>query len=107
MGTNHSSSDDSSDKVTIIKRTTKVCYYVMKIAEYGDLYRVVEMNERLSESLVRHLFSQLIDGLFYLHSHGFVHRDIKPENLLVDKKCNLIIADFNFATRLERTYHHK
>ena len=30
-----------------------------------------------------------------------VHRDIKPENLLIDKNFRLVIADFNFATRLK------
>ena len=33
---------------------------------------------------------------------GVVHRDIKPENLLIDKNFRLVIADFNFATRLTR-----
>jgi serine/threonine protein kinase len=37
----------------------------------------------------------------YLHSKGIVHRDIKPENLLIDEDYKLIIADFNFATRLD------
>jgi serine/threonine protein kinase len=36
-----------------------------------------------------------------LHNNGFVHRDIKPENLLIDNKFRLIIADFNFAAKLE------
>lgn len=74
----------------------------MKLAEYGELYRLVEMNDRLSEELVRYLFSQLLQGLNYLHSRGFVHRDVKPENLLIDRKFKLIIADFNFATRLPK-----
>ena len=30
-----------------------------------------------------------------------MHRDIKPENLLIDRKFKLIIADFNFATKLD------
>jgi serine/threonine protein kinase len=59
------------------------------------------MNQRLSEDLVQYLFTQLIHGLDYLHSKGFVHRDIKPENLLIDRKFKLIIADFNFATQLQ------
>jgi len=33
-----------------------------------------------------------------------VHRDIKPENLLIDKHFRLVIADFNFATRLTPLY---
>jgi len=42
-----------------------------------------------------------MDGLHYLHKRlGVVHRDIKPENLLIDEHFRLVIADFNFATRL-------
>lgn len=48
-----------------------------------------------------------MDGLEYLHKTvGVVHRDIKPENLLIDKHFRLIIADFNFATRLSHTSSH-
>ena len=43
-----------------------------------------------------------MEGLQYLHeTKGVVHRDIKPENLLIDKHFRLVIADFNFATRLD------
>ena len=93
-------SEDIIDEPQVLKRQGSICYYVMNLAKYGDLYRLVEYNERLSESLVRHLFQQLIEGLEYLHKKGVVHRDIKPENLLIDEEFRLIIADFNFATRL-------
>ena len=80
----------------------------MNFAKYGELYRLVEMNERLSEPLVRYLFKQLVDGLHYLHKEiGVVHRDIKPENLLIDKHFRLVIADFNFATRLTQKFPGK
>lgn len=93
--------DSYSCKPEVIKRTAPVCYYVMNFAEFGEVFRLVELNERLSESLVRFLFKQLVDGLHYLHTRvGVVHRDIKPENLLIDKNFRLMIADFNFATRL-------
>lgn len=72
----------------------------MNLAKHGDLYRLVEYNDRFSEGLVRNLFLQLIEGMEYLHKKGVVHRDIKPENLLIDEEFRLIIADFNFATRL-------
>ena len=78
--------DSYSCKPEVIKRTAPVCYYVMNFAEFGEVFRLVELNERLSESLVRFLFKQLVDGLHYLHTRvGVVHRDIKPENLLIDK----------------------
>lgn len=48
-----------------------------------------------------------MDGLHYLHTvKGVVHRDIKPENLLIDKNFRLVIADFNFATRLTPAQSH-
>ena len=95
-------SEDINDiEVQVIKRQHPICYYVMHLAKYGDLYRLVECNDRFSENLVRNLFLQLIEGMEYLHSKGIVHRDIKPENLLIDEDYKLIIADFNFATRLD------
>jgi len=39
----------------------------MKLAEYGELFRLVEMNQRLSDELVQYLFTQLVQGLDYLH----------------------------------------
>ena len=93
-------SDEDGEPI-VVKRQSPICYYVMNFAKYGELYRLVEINERLSEPLVRYLFKQLMDGLQYLHQKiGVVHRDIKPENLLIDKHFRLVIADFNFATRL-------
>ena len=84
----------------IIKRKPKLCYYIMKLAEYGELYSFIEHSDRFDEQMTRYIFNQLIEGIKYLHSHGIVHRDIKPENLLINKKGRLIIADFSFATRL-------
>lgn len=84
-----------------IKRKTQICYYVMKLAEFGEIYSFIEHTERFSESATRYMFDQLIDGIHYLHSHGIVHRDIKPENLLVNKKGKIIIADFSFAIRMK------
>lgn len=73
----------------------------MSFAWYGELYRLIEGSERLSENLVRYLCAQLLNGLEHLHTQGVVHRDIKPENLLIDRRCRLVIADFNFSRMLE------
>jgi serine/threonine protein kinase len=91
---------EPDDSRTILKK--HVCFYVMNFASYGELYRLVEVNEQVSDNLVRYLFRQLLQGLNELHNSGFVHRDIKPENLLINKDLKLVIADFNFAKRLEK-----
>jgi serine/threonine protein kinase len=69
----------------------------MKLAEYGEIFRFIEHTDKFSERLARTLFTQLVEGLDYLHSYGIAHRDIKPENLLIDSKFRLVIADFGFA----------
>ena len=84
----------------VLKRKEQLCYYVMKLAEYGEIYSFVEHTERFDEPMTRYIFNQLIEGIHYLHSNGIVHRDIKPENLLINKKGKVIIADFSFATRM-------
>ena len=42
---------------------------------------------------------QTLQGLSYMHKHGFFHRDLKPENLLV-KGDAVKIADFGLAREI-------
>ncbi len=32
---------------------------------------------------VKHIISQILNGIFFLHSHSVMHRDLKPDNILV------------------------
>ena len=47
----------------------------------------------LAESILRRYTSDMIAGLSFLHSKGYIHRDIKPSNLLLDKSM-VKLADF-------------
>ena len=43
---------------------------------------------------------QVLQGLAYMHKHGFFHRDLKPENLLCNGPEQVKIADFGLAKEI-------
>lgn len=53
-----------------------------------------------SEPIIRNIMFQILQGLNYIHKHGFFHRDIKPENLLCNGPELVKIADFGLAREI-------
>ena len=51
------------------------------------------------EVQIKSIMFQTLQGLAYMHKHGFFHRDLKPENLLV-KGDAVKIADFGLAREI-------
>ena len=75
----------------------------MEYAEGGDLFDKIEADVGVSEDIAHFYFTQLVNGVSFMHSKGVGHRDIKPENILLSDSGNLKIADFGLATLFE--YH--
>ena len=73
-----------------------------------NLYEVMkEQSAPMPESRVRNVVYQLMQGLAFMHTHGFFHRDIKPENILIkysaapgERYDTLKIADFGLAREI-------
>lgn len=73
-------------------------YTLLEYAPNGDLNSIITQEEFQSDhKLVRTLFSQIVEGLSYLHKMGISHLDIKPGNILVGSDMNLKLADFDFS----------
>jgi protein kinase len=62
-----------------------------------NLYSLIkDRSKGLPEKTVRNVMYQMLQGLGFMHKHGYFHRDIKPENLLVMGDV-VKIADFGLV----------
>jgi len=73
----------------------KYIYIVLEYAAGGELFHKIENG--VSETEAKNLFTQMLNGVNYLHTHGIAHRDLKPENILIDTEGNIKISDFGLA----------
>lgn len=55
---------------------------------------------RFSDSEIFGIFTQVIEGLCYIHKKKTVHRDLKPGNILFDEQGTLKICDFGLAIKM-------
>ena len=103
-----------------IMKTSNHFYLVTEYCNGGDLCEILKeyksKNDKpLSEEIVQHLMSQIIDAFKYIHGKKVIHRDIKPANILLNyenekdkKNLNLMkatikIIDFGLACRIYKS----
>lgn len=66
-----------------------------------NLYQMMKDRDKLfPESIIRNVMYQVLQGLAFMHKHGFFHRDLKPENLLCSGPDCCKIADFGLAREI-------
>ena len=79
-------------------------YHILPLCDGNDLEKYIQNRGFLSESEAKDLISQIIDGIYYLHTNGIIHRDLKPANIFLNKKdgkIECIVADFGFSKQSE------
>jgi len=89
--------------------TTNHIYLILEYANCGDLHDYIRQKGKLTETQVKKLMKQLVDGLNFIHSKNLAHRDLKPQNLLLHQssendttsEIQLRIGDFGFARVME------
>jgi len=77
----------------------KDVYLVTKLFD-TNLHRVIYSGQPLTDAHVQYILWQLFRALRYLHRAGVVHRDMKPTNLLLNRDCELALADFGLARHM-------
>lgn len=81
---------------SILQRGPKV-FIFMRYAENGDMLDYIKSQGAVPENRAKDWFSQMTNGINYLHQMNIAHRDLKCENILITEKMNVKISDFGFA----------
>lgn len=84
------------------------CLYIkQELCHYRDLLDYLEMLEDFNKNILKENFYwdiifEMICGLFYVHSLGYIHLDIKPSNFFVDEFGTVKIGDFGMSAKLDQ-----
>ncbi|KAL8037902.1 hypothetical protein ABFX02_11G067900 [Erythranthe guttata] len=84
-------------KEVVVGRDLDSIFMVMEYMEH-DLKGLMEaMEQPFSQSEVKCLMLQLLEGIKYLHDNWVLHRDLKTSNLLLNNRGELKICDFGLS----------
>lgn len=62
-----------------------------------DLRRIIDKEKGLLSEQTKYITYQMLRALQYLHSAHIYHRDVKPANVLVNRSCDIKLADFGLS----------
>ncbi|XP_054723299.1 serine/threonine-protein kinase ICK-like [Uloborus diversus] len=87
-------------KLKEVIREDNTLYFVFEYMK-ENLYQLIKSRDNpFSENVIKNILFQILQGLAFMHKHGFFHRDIKPENLLCKGPELIKIADFGLAREI-------
>jgi serine/threonine protein kinase len=73
-------------------------YFITKFCENGDVDNFLEKKPMPLRGAVDATID-VLSGVSFLHSNGYVHRDLKPSNIFVDSDERFLIGDFGSVKR--------
>nr|XP_002124422.3 serine/threonine-protein kinase ICK [Ciona intestinalis] len=87
-------------KLKEVIRENNQLYFVFEYMK-ENLYQLMKDRDKyLPEASIRNMVYQVLQGLAFMHKHGYFHRDMKPENLLCMGPELVKIADFGLAREI-------
>ncbi len=73
----------------------------MEYVEGETIEHILKKEGRLTTIHALEIISQVLDGIEYAHTQGFIHRDLKPSNIIIDLNGNAKIMDFGISKSID------
>ncbi len=70
---------------------------IMEYIDGESLEKIIYRKKRLSLLDSIYIIKNVLAGLGFAHSKGFIHRDIKPSNIILTKEGSVKIMDFGIS----------
>lgn len=88
-------------------RENETVYMVMEYERGKSLQQFILSQEKpVTESFVRRVFSELLNGLREVHTHKLLHLDIKPANIYIRLDGSPVLLDFGSARQALSDVHY-
>ena len=78
-------------------------YLVTPYMMHGSLSDLIKQQGRVEHGQVRQLLHQIVGGLSYAHTRGFIHGTLKPANIVWSTDDTLQVAGFGLMHMLQRS----
>ncbi len=69
----------------------------MEYVEGDTLEKIIFKKKRLETVEALEILKQILQGVSYAHTKGFIHRDIKPSNIIINREGTVKIMDFGIS----------
>jgi serine/threonine-protein kinase ULK4 len=80
--------------------TTKHIWLILEYCTGGDLLSLLRQDDQLPEKSIRLFGHDIMSGLQYLHSRGYIYGDLKPSNVLINEYGILKLCDFGLSSSI-------
>lgn len=81
--------------------TSKHIWLILEYCSGGNLLTMLRLDQAMPERSCRKFAFDILCGLQYLHSNGYIYVDLKPSNILVNEYGTLMLCDFGLAKRVK------
>ena len=79
-------------RVFHVVETPREVYFMLEMAENGDLLDYINWRRFLPEPEARYVLRGVAAGVSHCHSKNIVHRDLKCENIMITREMRVKIG---------------